>query len=140
MYTNYITDSWFVLPKSVCLFYSSFPFFSFSFFFYRILYIPPHPLSSASASTHFYYLGEEETQEKERKKGEGKNLRHNPYLMFSIPFPSSQGNDTSPVEEGNVLNTCSRSNKTSKSSSSFQFFFPVYCYYFSVIFVVYKLQ
>lgn len=106
MYTNYITDSWFVLPKSVCLFYSSFPFF-FPFFLLYSLY-PPLPSASASASTHFYYLGEEETQEKERKKGEGKNLRHNPYLMFSIPFPSSQGNDTSPIEEGNVLNTCSR--------------------------------
>lgn len=113
MYTNYITDSCFV-PKE-CL---SLLLLSSSFFFYCILYIP----LSLPPSLLIFIISERKHKRRGEWKGRGKNLRHNPHFVFSIPFPSSRGNDTSPIEGGNVFNTRSRSNqKTSKSSVFPQF-------------------
>lgn len=113
MYTNYITDSCFV-PKE-CL---SLLLLSSSFFFYCILYIP----LSLPPSLLIFIISERKHKKRGEWKGRGKNLRHNPHFVFSIPFPSSRGNDTSPIEGGNVFNTRSRSNqKTSKSSVFPQF-------------------
>lgn len=113
MYTNYITDSCFV-PKE-CL---SLLLLSSSFFFYCILYIP----LSLPLSLLIFIISERKHKRRGEWKGRGKNLRHNPHFVFSIPFPSSRGNDTSPIEGGNVFNTRSRSNqKTSKSSVFPQF-------------------
>lgn len=90
----------------------------FFFFFYCILYIP----LSLPPSLLIFIISERKHKRRGEWKGRGKNLRHNPHFVFSIPFPSSRGNDTSPIEEGNVLNTRSRSNqKTSKSSVFPQF-------------------
>lgn len=115
MYTNYITDSCFV-PKE-CL---SLLLLSSSFFLLYPLYPPLPP--SLPLSLLIFIISERKHKRRGEWKGRGKNLRHNPHFVFSIPFPSSRGNDTSPIEEGNVLNTRSRSNqKTSKSSVFPQF-------------------
>lgn len=107
MYTNYITDSCFV-PKE-CL---SLLLLSSSFFLLYPLY-PSFP-----PSLLIFIISERKHKRRGEWKGRGKNLRHNPHFVF----PSSRGNDTSPIEEGNVLNTRSRSNqKTSKSSVFPQF-------------------
>lgn len=90
----------------------------FFFFFYCILYIP----LSLPPSLLIFIISERKHKRRGEWKGRGKNLRHNPHFVFSIPFPSSRGNDTSPIEGGNVFNTRSRSNqKTSKSSVFPQF-------------------
>lgn len=141
MYTNYITDSWFVLPKSVCLFYSSFPFFSFSFFFFIVFFISPLILSPLPLPLLIFIISERRKHKRRReRKGREKIYVTILTLCFLSHFLRLKEMTLHQSKKEMSLTLAPDQIRHQNHRHRSSFFFPVYCYYFSVIFVVYKLQ